>query len=523
MTCFAFCLSVITGVIGSTPASAVDPGVSASRPAAVAASAPSEPSDAPEMLPPARPAPLRVSRDSGYRGLWWAAGRAGPFLRQRLSGGVAFEPMDHAPVACHAAAVDKTFFVYAGSAGEAADEYGRQPLRIMIGCYDHGAGTVEAPVILLDDLPSEARGCPAFTIDGDGRLWVFVSILGVEYPSVILRSAEPYQIGAWEKVAEMEFDRPQVWHVPGRGFMLLHSRMVDEMPRVHLSTSPDGLSWSKPQILATFGDGQSCISARHNNKIGVAFNHREPGQAIDARGDLYYMETSDFGRTWHTYPRSRLDVPLTSEDNPARLVDHKNWMCLLRDLTFDARGNPAILYVVRHQSRRMSGPRTRIWGTAYWGSRDWLHNGVLFSDSDYDGGCLEVDGLTWYATFSSLPGPQPNSSGGQILRWRTDDHGRSWYAQPLTFNSPVNHNWVRRVIDARMDLTLLWTDGDTLQPSASRLYFADRAGNVYRLPETMEAETVRPELVWEAPAPATQPDDDPLPAGVGTQPAPTDG
>ena len=81
MTCFAFCLSVITGVIGSTPASAVDPGVSASRPAAVAASAPSEPSDAPEMLPPARPAALRVSRDSDYRGLWWAAGRAGPFGR----------------------------------------------------------------------------------------------------------------------------------------------------------------------------------------------------------------------------------------------------------------------------------------------------------------------------------------------------------------------------------------------------------------------------------------------------------
>jgi hypothetical protein len=511
------CLLLVASLIGSVPAVADEAGVPASMPATVTASGPPQVAVLPQMLPAAEPAPHAVSRDSGYRGIWWAAGRPGPFLGHRLSGGLAFEPMDHAPVAFYAAAVEKTFFVYAGSSDVPVDEQGKQPLRIMIGEYNHKTAALAAPVILMDDLPLGARGCPALTVDDAGRLWVFVSIMGAEHPSTILRSAQPHQIDAWEKVAEMEFERPQVWHVSGRGFMLLHSRMVDEMPRVHFSTSPDGLSWSKPAILATFGEGQSCVSAKHNSKIGLVFNHRKPGQPIDGRSDLYYMETPDLGSTWQVYPRARVEVPLTSEDNPARLVEHKNWRSLLRDLAFDGMGNPLVLYVLRHQTRPMASARTRIWGTARWGGREWLHNGVLFSNSDHDGGCIEVDGLTWYATFPSIPDPQPNSAGGEIVRWRTDTQGRSWYRQRLTFDSPVNHNWVRRVLDARPDLMLLWADGHPRQPSASRLYFADQAGNVYRLPNIMHEDTASPELMWKAPEPQTQPEDDVevQPAGAG--------
>jgi hypothetical protein len=514
----ASCLLLVAGVIGSIQALADEAGVSASQPAVVAASGPVQMAVVPQMLPAAEPVPHQVSRDSGYRGIWWAPGRVGPFLAHRLSGGLAFEPMDHTPVALYAAAVEQTFFVYAGTSEVPVDENGKQPLRIMIGSYDHKTGMVAPPVILMDDLPLGARGCPALTMDDAGRLWVFVSIIGAEYPSTVFRTVEPHQIDAWEKVTEMEFERPQVWHVPGRGFMLLHLRMVDEMPRVHFSTSPDGLSWSKPSILATFGEGQSCISAKHNNKIGVVFNHREPGQPIDGRSDLFYMETPDFGSTWQVYPRARVDVPLTSEDNPAQLLDHKNWRCLLRDLTFDGMGNPVILYIVRHQSRPMASARTRIWGTARWGGREWLHNGVLFSNSDHDGGCIEVDGLSWYATFPSIANPQPNSSGGEIVRWRSDTQGRSWYPQRLTFDSPVNHNWVRRVSDANADLMLLWADGHPLQPSASRLYFADQAGNVYRLPEVVHDNPAAPELVWQAPEPQTEPEDDTQSAEPATQP-----
>ncbi len=66
------------------------------------------------------------------------------------------------------------------------------------------------------------------------------------------------------------------------------------------------------------------------------------------------------------------------------------------------------------------------------------------------------------------------------------DPGRSWRAQPLTPKGSVNQNWARRVMQGRPDFNVLWTDGNTMRVSQSRLYFSDRAGNTYALPEVHE-------------------------------------
>ncbi|HOA72890.1 MAG TPA: BNR-4 repeat-containing protein [Phycisphaerae bacterium] len=503
-------LSTLVALVFAVPVSRADEAAAPAPQPEATASRPTETAPAAEQ-PAVRtfvPVPHPVARETGYRGFW--LGAAGPEAQSGdpIVGGVAFAPMSHAPVAVYAAAVDKTFFVYAGASGPPAAERDKQTMRILIGAYDHKAGTVSVPVILLDNLPPQAYGCPALTIDDAGRLWVFAAVNGADYPSTILRSAQPHDIDAWEKVAEMDFQHPQAWHVPGQGFLLVHTRQIDGKPRVHSTTSPDGLTWSEPTVVATFGDGQSCLSGRHKNKIGIVMTQRPMGLPAGHREDVYYLETPDLGRAWQALPRKKLELPLADATNPARVKDYKNWHFILNDLTFDRSGNPIIVTVIRHMSKSEPAHNSRIWATTRWTGREWEAIGGFQTDSDHDAGCLEVDKTVWLITAPARPGPQPASPGGEIVRLRSEDQGRAWYPHPLTENSSVNHNWVRRPVDAQPAMSLLWADGNPRQPSESHLYFADTPGNVYRLPTTMTEPEARPELVHKAPEPATQPDED---------------
>ena len=48
---------------------------------------------------------------------------------------------------------------------------------------------------------------------------------------------------------------------------------------------------------------------------------------------------------------------------------------------------------------------------------------------------------------------------------------------------------------AHPDFYALWADGHGREPSVSSLYFSDREGNVWRLPEHMDGDTAAPENV----------------------------
>ena len=45
------------------------------------------------------------------------------------------------------------------------------------------------------------------------------------------------------------------------------------------------------------------------------------------------------------------------------------------------------------------------------------------------------------------------------------------------------------------DFYAIWADGDAFRESESRVYFANRKGEVFRLPTLMADETARPERV----------------------------
>ncbi len=81
--------------------------------------------------------------------------------------------------------------------------------------------------------------------------------------------------------------------------------------------------------------------------------------------------------------------------------------------------------------------------------------------------------------------------------WISKDQGQSWTkVRDVTRHSVMNHAYVRRPVDPHPDFYAFWADGNAREPSESRLYFCNQAGDrVLRLPMRMAADTAKPETV----------------------------
>lgn len=77
--------------------------------------------------------------------------------------------------------------------------------------------------------------------------------------------------------------------------------------------------------------------------------------------------------------------------------------------------------------------------------------------------------------------------------WLSRDEGGTWRkARVLTRNSPRNHTYARSPVNAHPDFYALWADGHCREPSRSLLYFCNRSGDVFRLPEHMDSDLQKP-------------------------------
>jgi len=425
----------------------------------------------------------------GYRGIWYSNQPSKDQYVYKYSGGLGTYCAKHIPLCVYAPAVNKTFFVYGGTSK------GKRNLLEMISFYDHATGTVPRPRILHDKRTADAHDNPVLSIDGDGHLWVFCSAHGTARPSFIYRSVRPHDIGRFELVRETNFSYPQPWWLKGKGFLFLHT-LYRRGRMLHWSTSADGRTWSRPQRLAGIAQGHYQVSWRFKGKVGTAFNYHPPKLRLNWRTNLYYVETRDFGKTWRTADGKAIRPPLTSVDNDALVHDYAadKLLVYLKDLNFDADGKPVILYVTSkgYQSGPQNNPRT--WTTARWTGTRWDIQGSITSDNNYDTGCLHIepDG-TWRIIGPTHTGPQPFNPGGEVAMWTSNNKGRTWkMARQLTKGSPFNHTYCRRPVNAHPDFYAFWADGHGRRPSESRLYFCDKAGNVRRLPPTMDGERARP-------------------------------
>ena len=458
----------------------------------------------PSVIPPN---PVVRTKADGYKGIWFELGQKSTY-GDKYSGGLGTYTANHRPMAVYSAVANKTFFTYGGTTGP-----NDRHLLIMAGEYDHATHTVTKPTVVMDkngvDDPHD-NGC--ITIDKDGYLWVFVSGRNTSRKGFTYRSAEPYSVDGFSQVSPAGgeiYTYPQIWYDPAKGFFHLLTRYNGSMRELFFRTSADGVTWSTVNPLAKI-QGHYQASGMNGNMIATFFN-RHPGGNVDARTDLYYMQTTDWGQTWTTADGTPLTLPLTTADNPARVMNYSAQGRLMYgiDIAFDENGRPVLFYLTSSDYRPGPAGEPRTFHTARWTGTAWdIRNlpasatPVSTATHNYATGSIWITGGEWYILAptgqdQSLRTSDPLrywGQGGEIERWRSTDQGVTWTRmRAVTENSPRNNGYVRKPQDGTGRFAAFWTDGNPASITESHLYFGTFDGTRrWELPYDMTTPTAKP-------------------------------
>jgi hypothetical protein len=355
-------------------------------------------------------------------------------------------------------------------------------------------------------------------IDKLGFIYIFSTSHGTERPSYIHRSSKPYDISHFQLVDAVRlkddsvvaldnFSYLQSWYSPSDGFLNLFTHydrnVIPGQPSksrrtIAFMTSKDGTRWSDWKDIATIEEGHYQTSGQWRNKIATSFNHhpvmvKEAG--LNYRTNLYYIQTSDFGKTWKTADGKTVRLPLNEIGNAALVEDYatKGLNVYINDLVFEKDGFPVILFITSkgYEAGPEKGPRT--WHTARWTGVKWEILPVTQSDNNYDMGSMYIEkDDRWTIVAPTSDGPQKYNTGGEIAMWESRNKGRSWTSKPLTSNSRYNHSYPRRPVNVHPDFYAFWADGHGRERSESTLYFSNRKGEVFMLPREMKEEFMKP-------------------------------
>ncbi|WP_154857405.1 BNR-4 repeat-containing protein [Cyclobacterium xiamenense] len=430
----------------------------------------------------------------GYKGIWFTLGQFSEY-GDKYSGGLGTYTAKHIPLAIHAPEVNKTFFVYGGT--RSPEE---KHLLCMIGVFDHHTGMVSRPVVVHDkEGVDDPHDNPSLALDEEGYVWVFVSGRGRRRMGYKYRSREPYSAESFDLVSEEEMTYPQPKYLAGLGFLNLFTKYTG-VRELYMETSPDGMDWSEDQKLVSIkrnGDknaGHYQVSGQHGDKIGF-FCNWHPNGNVDLRTNLYYFQTTDFGETWTDSEGTVLEVPVVNLTSSGLVKEYfsQNRNVYLKDINFDAEGNPMALYVegIGHQPGPENGLRN--WHLVYWDGSSWQDHLITQSDQNYDMGSLWVAEDEWTVIGPTADRPQAWGAGGEVQVWKSFDQGKTWeMSRQLTRSSRRNHNYIRRVQQGSDPFYYFWADGNPNEFSESHLYFGDSEGRVWMLPYEMEEDWVRP-------------------------------
>ncbi|QDU72630.1 BNR-4 repeat-containing protein [Mucisphaera calidilacus] len=456
----------------------------------------------------------------GYAGIWYGLGTPGPY-GYKYSGGLGTYPQQHGTLATYAHQVNRTYFVYGSDSPDG--------LASAISYYDHTTGLLARPRVLTVPGGDDAHNNPTMTILEDGRLFVADNAHGFSRDSSFLISEQPWDISAFTTTLSLtrsgaNFSYGNPYTIPGQGVLFLHTH-YDLPPdgaerNLYWNTSPDGITWDHKWNLNLFPDhhrpllsnlekGQYQVSSQYGNVVGTAFNMHPAsspnGSGLNARTNLYYLQTPDAGRTWTAANGATVQTPLTDTINPALVAEYASagLNVYLKQTTFDTQGNPVLVYLTADDYSPGPDRFDRTLHTARWTGSTWDIRDVLTTDHNYDQGSMVItqaeDGSEiWSILGPYLDGSSPWRTGGDLGYWQSDDLGQTWQLsrQPLP-DAATHHTYVRNVNKAQDAFAFLWADGDPDTFSTSHLYFANAdATRVYRMPLSMEHDFALPELVW---------------------------
>ena len=423
----------------------------------------------------------------GYRGIWFTLGQRSTY-GDKYSGGLGTYTANHMPVAIYDRQSHRTYFVYGGSRRE-----GERHLYIMISYYDHRKRVMPKPVVVMDkNGVDDPHDNASLSMDAQGFLWVFVSGRNVSRPGKVFRSRSPRDISVFDELLTSSFTYPQPWYLGTEGFLMMYTRYTKGRELYFRRIEPDGQPGPETKLAGMGGHYQ--LSHYDGRRIMSVFNYH-PGGDVDQRTNLYFVQSRDIGRHWMTIIGDTLQLPLTDIRTPALVRDYArdSLLVYLNDLTVDQYGRPVILAVISRDFRPGPAGDPRRWVVLHWKYGVWQEREICRSTHNYDMGSLYVRGRLWRVIGPTEPGPQHWGTGGEMAEWVSRDEGSTWVRRrQLTVSSTRNHSYARRPLDARPGFEAFWADGhaDTLSPS--RLYFSDRKGRVFMMPDRMIDELEKP-------------------------------
>ncbi|MRX46589.1 BNR-4 repeat-containing protein [Pedobacter puniceum] len=461
----------------------------------------------------AQESPITLNqKDDGYRGIWYSNQPSHDEYVYKYSGGLGTYPANHYPFSIYVKEVHKTFFCYGGS-----DASGKTLLH-MVSYFDHQTGMVPKPTVVLDKKTDNAHDNPVMNIDKEGYIWLFSTAHGTNSPSYIHKSKKPYDINEFEEikatklvngevVAMNNFSYLQTWYQPDNGFINLfthYDRKVipgqPSKPRRTISfmISQNGVNYTEWKDIAAIEEGHYQTSGSYGTTVGTSFNFHpvKVGEnGLNYRSNLYYLQTSDFGKSWQNAKGETLSTPLKTVNNEALVKDYysKGLNVYINDLAYDETGKPVILYLTSkgYEAGPEKGPRT--WHTARFTGENWEINPITTSGNNYDMGSLYIDDKgIWRVIGPTTMGPQPYNTGGEMVMWTSKNQGKTWKSKALTANSIYNHSYARRPVNVHPDFYAFWADGHGREKSVSRLYFSDIKGRVYQLPTEINTDFIKP-------------------------------
>lgn len=428
----------------------------------------------------------------------------------RGASGVDMRPV-HAAV--YADAARKTFFAYLAATPD-------DPVRV--GFFDHASGTVPKPVILPIGPEFGAVDSVGVAIDDQGFIWVGLSA-AKGGPAAVYKSDKPYDIAAFARLAGPAMANAKLWQVPNQGFLMIGQRTESNGVAPWFANSVDGLKWSEPVKLATIDTGHTFIAARQLTKVGVAIATWTAGQTAADATNIYYLETSDAGRTWQDVRHVNLTLPVTGKEQGLLAWDYRSiqWTVQFKDMGFAAAGRPVVLYL---NSREIQPgmPPACTWTTARFVPRGWESTGILPGSCPADQGALFLEPGNAWRLFTVRNG-KPVPGQEDFIAWFTMDQGRSWFKRAMISDRPSELHTLVHVADAQPDFYALWLRDSNGGPSSrpaqatapaaptsrpsrpGEVLLLNREADALLLPSNMADTTVKPATGPVTTRPATQP------------------